>query len=283
MSTQSESQPSASVDAAKPTAQGDLTRKTFSSNLHPLEVKSVASVAGSTNGTTAQTEVTSTTLNAVPLSLESERIIADKIAQLSQLASPQLRELARRLGDKYHIQTPRYLKPVAHNPYAGIQVGDRWKEIQGSKSWAGLLNPIDPILRAEISRYGEFAQATYDAFDADTNSKYAGSSKYTMEALLNKVGLDSRGYEITDFLYATADTDLPNIFTTSTEPDKWSKDSNWIGYVAVSTSAEEIARLGRRDILVAWRGTITKFEWIEDFQVRGRSFPISLNGALVKR
>ncbi|KAL6970833.1 hypothetical protein U1Q18_030517 [Sarracenia purpurea var. burkii] len=38
----------------------------------------------------------------------------------------------------------------------------------------------------------------------------------------------------------------------------------WIGYVAVSTD-EEVQRLGRRDVLITFRGTITNLEWIANF------------------
>lgn len=190
--------------------------------------------------------------------------------QLSQLKSPQLKELVRRLKHLYKVESPK-VENLRHenipNPYADFRVEERWQEIQGCKQWDGLLDPLDPVLRAEIVRYGELAQAAYDAFDGDTSSKYCGSCKYTKESLLEKVGLENRGYEIYQYLYATAELDLPNFFTTSFLDDKWSKDSNWMGFVAVCTSPQEIARLGRRDIVVAWRGTITKFEWICDVQV----------------
>ncbi|CAM6128452.1 unnamed protein product [Calypogeia fissa] len=205
------------------------------------------------------------------LSPRSERMVASKIEELelSQLKSPQLRELVIRLKRMYSMETPKHDDSTdlcGRNPYSSFQLGERWEEIQGCSRWDGLLDPIDPVLRAEIVRYGEFAQAAYDAFDKDKTSKYCGSCKYTKEQLLERCGLENRGYEITQYLYATTDLDLPNFFTRSSRDDKWSKDSNWIGYVAVCTSPAEIARLGRRDILVAWRGTIMKFEWIKDIQ-----------------
>ncbi|KAE8699519.1 Phospholipase A1-Igamma1 [Hibiscus syriacus] len=43
----------------------------------------------------------------------------------------------------------------------------------------------------------------------------------------------------------------------------WSETANWIGYVAVSNN-ETLKRLGRRDIAVAGRGTVTRLEWIAD-------------------
>jgi hypothetical protein len=46
----------------------------------------------------------------------------------------------------------------------------------------------------------------------------------------------------------------------------WSTVSNWIGFVAVCTDEKELRRLGRRDILVAWRGTVTDLEWLSDFE-----------------
>ncbi|KAL2607778.1 hypothetical protein R1flu_026351 [Riccia fluitans] len=161
------------------------------------------------------------------------------------------------------------------HPYAHLHVGDSWREIQGSCDWEGLLDDMDPVLQGKIIRYGEFAQATYDAFDNDHHSKFCGSSKYNKKKLLKEVGLENRGYEITDYIYATADTHLPKVFKNLKHDDSWSKDSNFMGFVAVCTSPQEVARLGRHDVLVAWRGTVTKFEWLEN--VRDFFSPTGLN------
>ncbi|KAI8001481.1 hypothetical protein LOK49_LG09G02345 [Camellia lanceoleosa] len=45
----------------------------------------------------------------------------------------------------------------------------------------------------------------------------------------------------------------------------WSKDSDWMGFEAVSDE-EETRPIGRRDIVVAWRGTVAPSEWYEDLQ-----------------
>ncbi|KAG6547263.1 hypothetical protein Mapa_011199 [Marchantia paleacea] len=162
------------------------------------------------------------------------------------------------------------------HPYSHLHVGERWREIQGRNQWAGLLDPLDDVLRGEIMRYGEFAQVAYDAFDYDTHSVYCGSAKYHKKKLLEKVGLLNRGYEVTDYIYATSGHDHPiaNFFrrfdfddTDDWDADEiWDKECNWMGYVAVATDEKEIARLGRRDIVIVWRGTVSKLEWLENLR-----------------
>lgn len=71
------------------------------------------------------------------------------------------------------------------------------------------------------------------------------------------------GYEVTRYLYATSNINLPNFFKKSRWPKVWSKHANWIGYVAVSDD-QITRRLGRRDVAVAWRGTVTRLEWVAD-------------------
>ncbi|PVH39440.1 hypothetical protein PAHAL_5G502300 [Panicum hallii] len=151
------------------------------------------------------------------------------------------------------------------------QLAARWREIQGASNWEGLLDPLDAALRAELIRYGEFAQATYDSFDYDRFSPYSGSCR----TFFRDVGLAGAGYEVSRYLYATCnDLKLPNFAhrkhkSAAVEDKLWSESGTFIGYVAVSTD-EETARIGRRDIAVAWRGTITRLEWVADLTASQR-------------
>lgn len=155
-----------------------------------------------------------------------------------------------------------YLADDAHHD----ELAARWGEIHGRDDWAGLLDPMDPLLRSELIRYGELAQACYDAFDYDPSSRYCGSCKHPRRELFERLGMPgaARGYAVSRYLYATSNFRFPAIFPQSRAGAKiWSQRANWIGYVAVSTDAES-ARLGRRDIAIAWRGTVTRLEWVSD-------------------
>ena len=141
-----------------------------------------------------------------------------------------------------------------------------WRKIHGEDDWAGLLDPMDPIMRSELIRYGEMAQACYDAFDFDPYSKYCGGCKYTHKEFFTSLDIPHIDYTVTRYLYATANVNVPDFFKKSRWPDKyWSEHANWMGYIAVS-SDESTKKLGRRDIAIAWRGTVTNVEWVANLQ-----------------
>jgi hypothetical protein len=128
-----------------------------------------------------------------------------------------------------------------------------WQEIQGAHDWAGLATPLHPLLRAEIVRYGELVGATYKAFDLDATSKRYLNCKYGKARMLEAVGMAGGGYDVTRYLYAAPDIALPG--------GAGPCPSRWIGYVAVA-SDDAAHRLGRRDIVVSFRGTVTGSEWV---------------------
>nr|GEZ81223.1 phospholipase A1-IIdelta-like [Tanacetum cinerariifolium] len=113
-----------------------------------------------------------------------------------------------------------------------------WLELLGSNNWEGLLDPFDINLRTLILRCGDFCQATYDAFNNDENSKYAGSSRYGKKSFFHKVMLQPSpdDYEIAAFIYATARVSVPAAFLfKSLSREAWDRESNWIGYIAVTS------------------------------------------------
>ncbi|GMI91584.1 DAD1-like seeding establishment-related lipase [Hibiscus trionum] len=139
-------------------------------------------------------------------------------------------------------------------------IAERWRELSGEKNWEGLLKPLDNDLRKLIIHYGERTQAVLDAFNGEKVSKWVGLSRYSMEDLFSKVGLEMGNpykYRITKFFYARSEIQILDWCSPG--------ESNWIGYVAVTTD-EGKAVLGRREILIAWRGTKRTYETINDLQ-----------------
>uniref|UniRef100_A0ACD5TDN0 Uncharacterized protein n=1 Tax=Avena sativa TaxID=4498 RepID=A0ACD5TDN0_AVESA len=156
------------------------------------------------------------------------------------------------------------------SPKSGAgSIASRWQELQGSESWTGLLDPLDADLRASLIAYGELAEAAYDGFNADEQSPNAGSWMYTCSGLLAASGVSHpEYYTVTKFLFATCDLrnspesmSVSNALFLPQQDGPWWRQTNWIGYVAVATD-EGKAALGRRDIVVAWRGTVEVMEYI---------------------
>ncbi|XP_009593784.1 phospholipase A1-IIdelta [Nicotiana tomentosiformis] len=160
-----------------------------------------------------------------------------------------------------------------------------WHELLGSNNWESLLDPLNLHLRRLILRCGDFCQATYDAFNNDQNSKYCGSSRYGKNSFFHKVMFESASdYKVYSFLYATARVGAHKaLFLHSLSRESWDRESNWIGYIAV-TNDEVSENLGRREIYIAFRGTTRNYEWINVLGAKPESagpllHPKSLNKA----
>ncbi|CAL9132823.1 unnamed protein product [Musa textilis] len=124
-----------------------------------------------------------------------------------------------------------------------------WPELLGSKHWSGLLDPLDPSLRVFLLQCGDMCQVTADSFIKDDHSKYRGMCRYRPSTLLDQVFFpDAANYDVKEYLYAMSEDLL-----------KTSKESNWMGYIAVSKDAYTTLT-GRREIYVVWRGTMRLVE-----------------------
>ncbi|KAM0865155.1 hypothetical protein ACQ4PT_043454 [Festuca glaucescens] len=176
------------------------------------------------------------------------------------------------------------MAPTANAPMSSPELGEgsiasRWEQLQGSCSWEGLLEPLDADLRASLIAYGELAEAAYDGFNSDENSPHAGSCVYNQASLLAASGVSHpEYYTVTKFLKATWVSRLGQspesrsigkaLFVQQPEkPGRSESRTNWIGYVAVATD-EGVKALGRRDIVVAWRGTVKILEYPNDVEFR---------------
>lgn len=140
-------------------------------------------------------------------------------------------------------------------------IGSQWRQYHGSDDWKGMLDPLDENLRREVVRYGEFVQAAYEAFHSDP----AMSTEEPPHP--RHVALPDRSYRMTKSLYATSSIGLPK-WVDDVAPDLgWmTQRSSWVGYVAVCEDRREIARMGRRDIVISLRGTSTCLEWAENLR-----------------
>jgi hypothetical protein len=147
------------------------------------------------------------------------------------------------------------------------ELAARWREIHGSGNWEGLLDPIDPVLRAELIRYGEFAQATYDSFDYDRFSPLLRQLQVPGQDLLP--GRRPRRRRLRGQPLPLRHQQRPQV-SQLREPEakvRRRQAVERVGHlhrVRGRVDRRETTRIGRRDIAVAWRGTITRLEWVAD-------------------
>ncbi|GER43213.1 alpha/beta-Hydrolases superfamily protein [Striga asiatica] len=167
--------------------------------------------------------------------------------------------------------SPSFLDQLSHDHPTRI-INKRWMDYQGSKNWEGMLDPLDDNLRSEIIRYGHFVEAAYRSCDFDPSSPSYATCRFPKRKLLEESGFPHTGYRVTKNLVATSGIELPDW---AQAPVWMVRKSAWIGYVAVCHDPREISRLGRRDVVVAFRGTATGLEWVEN--LRATLSPLHFN------
>lgn len=160
----------------------------------------------------------------------------------------------------------RCISPTATaTPSSTFRLGKRWDDFQGANNWDGLLDPLNPILRAEILRYGRFVQAAYTFCDLDPSSSSFATCRFPNHSLLRLSGLLSSGYRVTRSLYATSTSRLPR-WAAAAAPSSLSRQSSCIGFVAFCHDDAELSRLGRQDVVISLRGTVTFLEWLDNLR-----------------
>lgn len=132
-------------------------------------------------------------------------------------------------------------------------IAERWRILSGENEWEGLLDPdVDIDLRSYIINYGDKLTAAW-ACVTEPKSPNIGLPRHSAKTLFDEVGVVKGNrvmYDVKAYFYASY----------AFVPDQWkvhrsAGDSSWVGYVAVATD-EGKEYLGRRDILIAWRGTL---------------------------
>ncbi|KAF9667436.1 hypothetical protein SADUNF_Sadunf15G0022900 [Salix dunnii] len=141
-------------------------------------------------------------------------------------------------------------------------IAENWKDFSGAKNWDGLLDhPLNTDFRRYLIHYGERVEAIGDAFNSVKASDSYALSRYPTEEFFKNVNLQNGNpfkYQVTKYFYLKSEG-IAEVLEVDLD------GSAWIGYVAVTTD-EGRRVLGRRDILVCWRGTILASEWSQDSQ-----------------
>lgn len=153
-------------------------------------------------------------------------------------------------------------------PSPKASIASRWRLLHGARNWSGLLDPLDENLRRELVRYGDLVQAAYRIFHSNPSASPSRPRHMV---------LPDRNYRATRSLFATSSVEIPHWLdhAAAAAPPWMTQSSSWIGFVAVCDNDREIARMGRRDIVVALRGTATALEWTENLRTSLHPIPDS--------
>jgi hypothetical protein len=144
-------------------------------------------------------------------------------------------------------------------------MAERWRELHGSEHWEGLLDPLDVDLRRCLITYGEMIMATYEAFIAESRSPNAGMCRSSVPPrrpfrARGRVppGL-VRGHPVhlRHGLRRRARQGTPPAALPAGAPQ---------GVQLDGVRGRGHGR-GRRDIVVAWRGTQRVLEWVADMKL----------------
>ncbi|XP_044497728.1 phospholipase A1-IIgamma-like [Mangifera indica] len=127
-----------------------------------------------------------------------------------------------------------------------------WKELSGENNWSGLLKPLNKSLCDNLIHYSKRIEAVYDTVGQSVaNPLCYGQPTYEEKDLFSKVGLEH--YTMNNYVYGKSTFD----FIDNAIP------RSWFGFVAVATD-EGKKHLGRREILICWRGTVTIMDWVKN-------------------
>ncbi|CAN0903130.1 Phospholipase A1-IIgamma [Linum grandiflorum] len=138
-------------------------------------------------------------------------------------------------------------------------IASNWKKLSGEDNWDGLLDSLSPEFRRYLIHYGERVEAVNTAFNYETKSKAYSFSLHPPESFFSNVNLQKGNpykYKVTKFFYATSEFEFIDYHLGG------ASFSAWMGYVAVTTNAGKDI-LGRRDIMVCWRGAVADMDWFQ--------------------
>ena len=170
------------------------------------------------------------------------------------------------------------LPSITTEQHPKTSVLDFWREIHGEGDWAWLLDPMDTLMRPELIRYCEMAQACYDAFDCDLSPSTAAapstqspppSPRWPKKKVLNSQFLrvprhDPRGLHSHALPLRHRQHQPPQLLQEVEVAPEDVEQARQLGRIRrrFGWRNERKARKGGHRL--AWRGTVTRLEWVAD-------------------